>query len=219
MPRAKVPVNGDSGPTKAIPEGPERINPNLKGWIIPIESLKPDPKNPRKHPPKNLAAIQNSLSEFGQQTPIVITNKRVVQKGNGTLEAALALGWKRIAAVPTDLASQKLQTAYKIADNKTGLLGDWDFEILAEEFKAFQDVDWSGLGWEDWELAPILQADWTPARIEDGDGGPGMTNIKVTAEQKAIIDQAIAKCREHGDDAEMTEGRALELICGDYLAS
>jgi len=43
------------------------------------------------------------------------------------------------------------------------------------------------------------------------------TTITVTTEQKEIIDQAVAKIRQDQNE-EISEGRALELICADYLA-
>jgi len=217
--RSKTPVKAKIGPNNGNFDGVEKINSALEKWILPIDQIKPDPKNPRTHPPRNLEAIKNSLNTFGQQTPIVVTKDKITIKGNGTYEAALSLGWRKIAAIPTDLANKKLLTGYKVADNKTGDLADWDYQILAEEIKEFVDLDWKGLGWEQWELEPMLGADWAPPEIKEGESsGVDMVSIKVTADQKAIIDQGIEKCRSQSDQPEMSEGRALELIVGDYLS-
>jgi len=45
-----------------------------------------------------------------------------------------------------------------------------------------------------------------------------MAIYKVTIEQKDIIDKAIAKVKEEAENAELSDGKCLELICGDYLA-
>jgi len=198
-----------------------KVNPALTRWLVPLDRVKLDPKNPRIHPVKNLEAIKNSLQQFGQQTPIVITKEKIIVKGNGTYEAAKALGWAKIAAIPTDLVTKRLLTGYKVADNKTGDLADWDFEVLADQIKEFEDIDWKSLGWEDWELDPMLGAVWKPAAINDDD--PSLSghshSLVITQEQYEVIARAVAKCRESLQDGDVSEGRCLELICADYLAS
>src|SRR6516165_4623752 len=71
---------------------------------VPLASVRLDPHNVRAHPPVNIAAIKGSLARFGQQTPIVIDSHGVCRKGNGTVMAAVALGWTSIAVIRTDLA-------------------------------------------------------------------------------------------------------------------
>lgn len=222
MPKAAVKgaLKVKYGPTEG---SLEKINPALEKWIIPIGSIALDPKNPRTHSARNLEAIKNSLATFGQQTPIVVSAKtKEVAKGNGTLIAAKELGWKKIAAIPTDIASKKLLTGYKVADNKTGDLSDWDFEILSEHMKEYVDLNWIGLGWEDYELQPLRDAKWTAPKIEN-DASSGDTtefkNLRVTQNQWSIMQQAIDKAKTHADQTDMTDGRALELICADYLGS
>ncbi len=91
----------------------------------PLASLKFDPRNARKHGEKNLEAIKASLARFGQQKPIVVTPDGTVIAGNGTLAAAMALGWESVKAVTTTLAGSDL-SAFGIADNRTGELAEWD---------------------------------------------------------------------------------------------
>jgi ParB-like chromosome segregation protein Spo0J len=98
---------------------------------ISIDQLIPDPNNARKHSAKNLMAIKGSLTKFGQQKPIVISEKNIIVAGNGTVEAAKELGWKEISAVITSLDSFH-QSAFALADNKTAELAEWDDEILEQ---------------------------------------------------------------------------------------
>src|SRR5271168_918100 len=95
---------------------------------LPITSLSPDPANARRHPERNLDQIKASLRRFGQQKPIVVDAANVVRAGNGTLAAAIALGWTTIAAVRSDLGKTEL-TAYAITDNRSAELAAWDIEI------------------------------------------------------------------------------------------
>src|SRR5262245_38550804 len=80
-----------------------------------IADLRPDPANVRRHGERNLDSIKASLSRFGQQKPIVVDGTGTVVAGNGTLEAALALGWTRIDIVRTDLIGEEA-AAFAIAD-------------------------------------------------------------------------------------------------------
>ncbi len=112
----------------------------MKHERVKCASLKPDPKNARKHSPRNLDAIKKSLERFGQQRPIVVDAKGVVIAGNGTLEAAKALGWEEIEVVRSTLKGSSA-TAYAIADNRTAELAEWDDDILAETLKALKVED------------------------------------------------------------------------------
>ena len=102
---------------------------------VAISSLVPDPANVRKHGAKNLDAIKGSLARFGQQKPIVVSAAGVVVAGNGTLAAAVALGWTEIDVVRSPLVGSEA-TAYAIADNRTAELAEWDDDALAQTLAA-----------------------------------------------------------------------------------
>lgn len=113
------------------------IEPKLTVRRAAIDSLKPDPENVRLHSDRNLAAIQSSLEAFGQQKPIVVRSDGTVVAGNGTLEAAKALGWTEIDVVETTLEGAELR-AFAIADNRTAELAEWDRAALAVALAAIK---------------------------------------------------------------------------------
>ena len=94
-----------------------------------IGSLIPDPENARSHSKRNIAIIAESLKEFGQRKPIVITAEGLVLAGNGTLEAAKLLEWTEIAVV-TVPGSWTISDAraFALADNRTAELATWNGE-------------------------------------------------------------------------------------------
>lgn len=121
---------------------------------IDIDKLSHDPANARLHNEKNINAICASLRRFGQQKPIVVTEDGIVVAGNGTLEAARAIGWKSIACVVTKLTNIE-QTAYAIADNRTAELAAWDKDTLAKllsEVNANADLDGTGFNTKDLDI-------------------------------------------------------------------
>ena len=82
--------------------GEARINAGLLPLARPIESLRCDPRNARRHAERDLAVLRQSLELHGQQKPIVALRDGKVIAGNGTLEAARSLGWERLAVVTYD---------------------------------------------------------------------------------------------------------------------
>jgi len=113
-----------------------------------ISSLRPDAANARKHSSKNLTAIAGSLTIFGQQKPIVVSAAGIILAGNGTVEAALSLGWSEIAVVtaPADWDAN-MAKAFALADNRTAELAEWDANVLASQL-----VDLNTDGWDVTEL-------------------------------------------------------------------
>ncbi len=106
---------------------------NLRLETKKVADLSFDPENARSHSAINLEAIKASLKEFGQRKPIVINPDGVVVAGNGTLQAAISLGWSEIetVAVPNDWTPEQVK-AFAIADNRTAELAEWNQEVLQQ---------------------------------------------------------------------------------------
>lgn len=140
-----------------------------------VDSIHLDPANVRTHPERNLATIKASLARFGQQKPIVVDADGIVRAGNGTLEAARALGWKAIQIVRTPLRGSEA-TAYAIADNRSADLAEWDGTGLAEQLRSLQseDFDLDAVGYTDDEIGSLIDGlanglapNFEPASIDD----------------------------------------------------
>lgn len=107
---------------------------------IEVTDLVLDPDNVRKHGEKNITAIKDSLRQFGQVKPIVVNSKLKVVAGNGTLRAALDLGWVKLNVIqlPEDWDSNKIK-AFAIADNRTSELAEWETELLNLQLEELQE--------------------------------------------------------------------------------
>lgn len=127
--------------------------------IVPLSALISDLSNTRKHSKKNLEAIKGSLARFGQQKPIVISKDNIVIAGNGTLEAAKALGWTEIEVKRSELSGSDI-TAYAIADNRTGELAEWDLDVLPGTLEALgKEFDLGEIGFDSDDLAKLIGKD------------------------------------------------------------
>lgn len=129
----------------------EKINESLKGLIVPIRNLVQDVSNVRVHDWKSIESIKGSLDAFGQQKPIVALKSGKVIAGNGTLRAAMELGWKKIACVRFDDEDESKAAAFALADNRTSDLSDWNEVDLVERMKslAAEDFDLSKIGFDE----------------------------------------------------------------------
>jgi hypothetical protein len=89
--------------TNPVADHLSMIAEELRPLAVPIGDLLPDPASARRHPDKNQAAIKASLAVYGQRKPVVVNRRTgVIEAGNDTLEAALALGWTHLAKVFVD---------------------------------------------------------------------------------------------------------------------
>jgi ParB-like chromosome segregation protein Spo0J len=115
---------------------------SLKVETLLVKNLTFDPSNARKHSDANLAAIAESLKQFGQRKPIVITEDNVIVAGNGTVEAARLLGLTDVdvVRVPKDWSADQVK-AFALADNRTAELAEWNEEILASQLIELQQAN------------------------------------------------------------------------------
>ena len=107
---------------------------------IKIKDLREWENNVRIHTKRNLEALKQSLRAFKQTKPILVQKStyRIIA-GNGTYQAAVALGWEEIECRLFDVDDETAE-AMMIADNRTGELSEWDEGNLVEGLKRLQDV-------------------------------------------------------------------------------
>jgi len=95
--------------------------------VVPIDSVRPHPDNPRRG---NVERIAKSLKHFGQIRPIVIrAEDDTIVAGNHTHKAAKSLGWSEIAIVQVSLDDEDAR-AYLLADNRTSDVAGYDDAAL-----------------------------------------------------------------------------------------
>lgn len=100
--------------------------------VVQISSLTEDPRNARKHPANNLAAIKASLAQFGQVEPLVVQKStgRVIG-GNGRLQVMRDLGWSTVKVVRVDLDDRQA-IALGVALNRSAETAEWNRPQLAD---------------------------------------------------------------------------------------
>lgn len=112
-----------------------------------IGSVVPYENNPRNNKDA-VEATANSIKEFGWQQPIVVDKNNVIIVGHTRLKAAKKLGLGQVPVLVAESLSDEQVKAYRLADNKTGELADWNLEMLTEELSGIGDLDMSDFGFD-----------------------------------------------------------------------
>jgi DNA modification methylase len=137
-----------------------------------VTAVKPYANNPRRND-EAVDAVAASIREFGFRQPIVVDEQSVIVVGSTRYKAAIKLG---LDEVPVHVAlglSPAQVKAYRIADNKTADLAEWDYELLVQELADLQkmdfDLDLTGFAAD--EISALFQADAEPG-LTDPDEVP-----------------------------------------------
>lgn len=118
-----------------------------------IEELKPYDNNPRKNEAA-IEAVAASIKEFGFKVPIVIDASGEIIAGHTRLKAAKLLGLPSVPCIVADDLTPEQIKAFRLADNKTAELAEWDDELLKAELEAIAEIDMSLFGFPPEELEP-----------------------------------------------------------------
>ena len=122
-----------------------------------VQAIRPYEQNPRVND-QAVEAVAKSLREFGFRQPIVVDADGVIICGHTRWKAAQKLGLKQVPVhVATDLTAAQVK-AYRLADNQTATLAEWNFDLLPLELKDLegQNFDLSLLGFSPEDLAALL---------------------------------------------------------------
>src|SRR5438874_9517073 len=138
----------------------------------PIASVRPYDQNPRINDPA-VDAVAASIKEFGFRQPIVVDEQGVIIVGHTRYKAALKLG---LTEVPVHVAiglTPAQAKAYRIADNQTATMSQWDDDRLPLELAELQemgfDLDLTGFSGD--ELLRLLDSG-TESGLTDPDDIP-----------------------------------------------
>ena len=155
--------------------------------LVNIDSVKPYPGNPRLNEAA-VDAVAASIKEFGFRQPIVCDAEMVIIVGHTRWLAAKKLSLAKVPVhIAKDLTPAQIK-AYRISDNQTNTLSEWDLKLLPLELRDLQalefDMNILGFGTED------LSAMLAPAGTEglcDPDDAPGLPDAATTKPGDLIV--------------------------------
>lgn len=125
---------------------------------VSIESIKEYEKNARIND-NAVDKVKESIKEFGFQSPIILDKNNTIIAGHTRLKAAKKLGYKKVPCIIAKNLTPEQVKAYRLADNKTAELAEWDYAILPEELKSLSEFgyDLELIGFTNTELDEIIE--------------------------------------------------------------
>lgn len=127
--------------------------------LVPVEDLKPNPRNPNTHPARQIELLAKNIRYFGFRHPITVSklSGRIVA-GHGRLAAAKHLGLQLVPVDYQDFASDNDEMAVLVADNRLAELASIDLNSLESVVNGLKVDGFDTLltGFEDADLDSLL---------------------------------------------------------------
>lgn len=127
--------------------------------VVPLDSLRPHPRNYRTHPEDQLAHIARSIELHGFYRNVVVARDRTILAGHGVVTAARRLGRWEVPVVPLDLDPEEpLALSVLAGDNEIGRLAEVDDRALTDLLRELAGDDFDrllGTGFDEAQLAAL----------------------------------------------------------------
>lgn len=117
----------------------------MKLKTIKLSDIKPYVNNPRKNDAA-VDAVMESIKQCEYVAPIILDENNVILAGHTRYKALKELGYDDAECVIKEGLTEEQKKKYRLLDNKTNELADWDMDLLAEELDGLDfgdlDLDW-----------------------------------------------------------------------------
>jgi hypothetical protein len=189
---------------------------------VPIDSVQPHPRNPRRGDVESIRASIRTNRFFGAL--LVQRSTKRILAGEHRWRAAKVEGIKSVPVIWADVDdAQALRIL--LADNRTNDLSGWNDDALG---KLLQDMSGDGgldgTGFGESDLEELLQVS-AGSEFRDADGDSAPPAGSRLSDPKQLV-KAVLYCEQVGilEEAldatgEMNRGEALLKVCRFYLAS
>ena len=167
--------------------------------------LKPYANNPRDNE-SAVEPVANSIKEFGFKVPIVATSDGEIINGHTRFKASKLLGLEKVPVIIADDLTDEQIKAFRLADNKTGEIADWNESLLIKELEELDDLDYD-MGQFGFELDLDDADDADENGSDDAGDIPDNINVMETFALNVIV-------KDEAEQAELYEellGRGFEV--------
>ena len=141
---------------------------------IPVEALKPDPYNARKHPESQIDLLAASIRQFGFVGAITVDEGNIIISGHGRHAAAVRVGMDVVPCIRVTHLTAKAKMALALADNRLGELSVWDEAALASQLAQLLapdlDFDFEVTGFDTVDADRLLGPEPDPIGRKSGTG-------------------------------------------------
>ena len=106
-----------------------------------IDRLRPDARNPRHHPDRQIKQIARSIEAFGFNVPVWADQRDNVLAGHGRIVAARSMGLQEVPVIRLEHLTAEQARAFSVADNRLSETSSWDDQLLGEVLRDLAEVD------------------------------------------------------------------------------
>lgn len=171
--------------------------------MIPIQNLKPDPRNPNTHPPEQIELLAKAISYQGWRNPVIVSNRTgTMISGEGRLTAAKLLEMTEVPVSFQDYDSEEMEIMDIIAQNEL------DKKAIQDQAKINDLLLEVDTGNTDLEVTGFTRREIEKMMTEAGVAEIDEDKFNIEVELESV-EKAKTK---PGDVYRMDEHR---LICGD----
>lgn len=119
-----------------------------------IDKVVPYDNNPRNNDDA-VDSVAESIRQFGFKVPMILDKDNVIIAGHTRLKAAQKLGLETVPVIYADDLTEEQVKAFRLADNKTGELAEWDFALLESELKEIFNINMADFGFDEKEFSEV----------------------------------------------------------------
>lgn len=161
-------------------EKPKGKADNVSVWcaheqIVAVDSLKPHPRNPNKHPDKQIRLLSKVIEAQGWRCPITISSlSGFIVRGHARRLAALKLGLKEVPVDFQHYENEEAELADLVADNRLSELAEMDRKMLREVLGVLDNgaLDMELTGYDEIDVETLMATDFDPTSVREPDGLP-----------------------------------------------
>lgn len=161
-------------------------------------------------------AVANSIKEFGIKNPIIIDRDNVIVCGHTRIKACEKLGIEKVPCVVADDLTDEQIKAFRIADNSTAQIAEWDLEKLQAELENI-DMDMVQFGLQEQieeiekEFEKEVQEDEVPEVDEENEPICKLGDIWQLGRHKLICGDSTEKATVE----RLMDGKKADMVLTD----
>lgn len=163
-----------------------------------MEDIRPYPNNPRRNDGA-VDAVAESIRQCGYVAPIIVDEDGVILAGHTRYKALKKLGYETADVLVKYGMTEEQKKKYRLLDNKTNELADWDYDLLADELAELDLSDF------DFDFGIEYDEEETDV-VEDS------LKTEVVQDKEPDIDENTETIVKFGDIWQLGRHR---LMCGD----
>ena len=184
----------------------------LKIEYMNIDKLIPYINNPRLNDGA-VDKVASSIKNFGFKNPIIIDKDNEIIAGHTRLKAARKLGLDEVPTIKVEDLTDNQIKAFRIADNKTSELAEWDMELLGIELEGLEGIF---TGFDDDEFTDIIGGGTGDVVEDNFEGEVPDAPISKKGDVWLLGEHRVMCGDSTGDDVlELVDGAEVDLFITD----